>query len=670
MSDQVGRLLAQRYRLEQPIGAGTSAEVYLAFDTELQRRVAAKVLHSRLAADPRFLRRFNEEAEAVASLNHPNILAIHDRGDDDGPFIITEYLAGGSLAEILAAGRTLTVEQVLVVGLETARGLTYAHEAGFAHRDIKPANLLFDDEGRLRISDFGLARALAEVAATELDGSLLGTALYASPEQARGESAGPASDIYSLAVVLTEAVTGSRPFESDTALASLMARINEPLSVPAELGPIREILTAAGQINPDDRPTAEEFGGALVGASRGLTRPGPLPLAATAILVGDADPTIRLGPPSEAPPRDEVPPDAIVIDAGDRPESDETLVGVGAGAAADDAEHVGSGVDGDPPPADVDEPETPGSLYDQDHDDPGHEPHRGLAIALAIFIVAAIAAVGAFIWYQNQTPTHTVPALIGKSESELDDLVGDLGWEVEVVQTRVDDSEPGEIVDQDPDAGASLEEGAVLSVTVSLGATLVELPTDVAGLTLQEAEALLVEMGFVLGDLTRTFDEDTPVDTVLGLGPDVDGVTELPKGSPVGLLVSEGPPPRELPDLVGVTRNEAELKLGELGLVAVVTEDSSTEVPEGVVISMSPEPGSQIEKGAEASIVVSTGQPWTLVPDVSGSSPSDAADELEEVGLVVAGTDGPPNQDVVATDPAAGLPIQLGSEITLITAEE
>ena len=246
MTDQIGRVLGGRYRLLSPLGSGASAQVYLADDVRLRRRVAVKVLHPALADDESFLRRFRAEAQAAAALSHPHLLAVYDWSDDDRPFLVTEYLAGGSLRAMLDAGHRLSPAQALVVGLEAARALDHAHRHGFVHRDIKPANLLFGDDGRLRVADFGLARAIAEAGWTEPTGAVLGTARYASPEQARGEALDGRSDVYSLALVLVEAVTGEVPFTADTTIGTLMARLDRSLDVPAELGPLAPALLGAG----------------------------------------------------------------------------------------------------------------------------------------------------------------------------------------------------------------------------------------------------------------------------------------------------------------------------------------------------------------------------------------------------------------------------------------
>ncbi|MCB0963191.1 MAG: serine/threonine protein kinase, partial [Acidimicrobiales bacterium] len=307
MTAEIGRVLGGRYRLVAPIGMGASAQVYLADDVKLRRRVALKMLHDALAGDAEFLRRFRAEAQAAAALSHPNVMAVYDWSDatthGEAAFIVTEYLPGGSLRALLDGGALLAPSQALGVGLEAARALDYAHRRGFVHRDVKPANLLFGEDQRLRIADFGLARALAEAAWTEPQGAVLGTARYASPEQAKGESLTGKADVYALALVIIESVTGEVPFVADTTLGTLMARVDRPLVVPDELGPLQAVLTEAGRPDPDERIDARTLAKGLLRAAQELPRPAPLPLAgaieAGAAGLVDQDPT-SLGPTAAA----------------------------------------------------------------------------------------------------------------------------------------------------------------------------------------------------------------------------------------------------------------------------------------------------------------------------------------------------------------------------------
>src|SRR5690606_3903074 len=246
-----------------------SAQVYLADDVRLRRQVAVKVLYPALADDETFLRRFRVEAQATASLSHPHLLAVYDwsgEGDGDGPFLVTEYLSGGSLRGMLDAGHRLAPAQALVVGRQAARALDHAHKQGFVHRDIKPANLLFGRDARLRVADFGLARAIAAAGWTET-GAVLGTARYASPVQARGEPVDGRRDVYSLVLVIVEAVTGVVPFSADTTIGTLRARLDRSIEVPDELGPLVPVLTEAGHLYRDRRLDAAGLGAGLVEAA-------------------------------------------------------------------------------------------------------------------------------------------------------------------------------------------------------------------------------------------------------------------------------------------------------------------------------------------------------------------------------------------------------------------
>ncbi len=271
ITDSIGRVLGDRYRLVTALGTGASAHVYLADDVSLHRRVAIKVLHPALAGDTAFLKRFRAEARAVAALNHPNILQVYDWGEEDGvPYLVLEYLAGGSLRQVYDTGVLLSPEQAVQVGIEAAAGLDYAHRRGLVHRDIKPANLLFDADGRLRIADFGLARALAEASWTEPDGAILGTARYSAPEQVEGWVLDGKADVYALALVLYEGVTGESPFIGDTTVATLMARVGTLLPEHEALGPLNDVLVWAAAPEPSERYDASQLTHRLQAVARAL----------------------------------------------------------------------------------------------------------------------------------------------------------------------------------------------------------------------------------------------------------------------------------------------------------------------------------------------------------------------------------------------------------------
>src|ERR1039458_4372378 len=233
ITDAIGRVLGRRYRLVSPLGVGASAQVFLAEDVLLRRHVAVKVLQPALANDKSFLKRFRAEARSAAALNHPHVARVFDWGEDEwGPYLVLEYLSGGSLLDLLEGGTRLSVSQATGVAAQAARGLAYAHARGLVHRDVKPANLLFDDEGRVRVADFGVARALADGAWTE-----------PTAARAQGLFLDGRADVYSLALVTFESLTGYVPFVLDTAMGTLAARIGAPLPGHGALGPLQPILS-------------------------------------------------------------------------------------------------------------------------------------------------------------------------------------------------------------------------------------------------------------------------------------------------------------------------------------------------------------------------------------------------------------------------------------------
>jgi serine/threonine-protein kinase len=630
-TDHVGRVLGGRYRLIAPIGRGASAQVYLADDVTLRRRVAVKLLHDALAGDEAFLRRFRAEAQAAAAMNHPHVLAVYDWGEDPQPYLVTEYLGGGSLRGMLDAGHRLTVSQALLVGLEAARGLDYAHRQGFVHRDIKPANLLFDDEGRLRIADFGIARALAEAAWTEPQGAVLGTARYASPEQARGATLDGRSDVYSLALVLVEAVTGAVPFASDTTLGTLMARVDNDLVVPDECAELVPILQRAGRHEPADRPDGAELAIELMSAAEHLAAPKALPLVGAIAVgrteVGGADTTeVGLLPgDSTGAATASVPP------KGRQRRKARRAAKRNARASARAA---------------------------------GTARRRWPYVLLAVLLVGALGGGAAAIWTASQTPTFPVPSLVGTDIDELPAVVTEAAWVIEHIDGRLNGSQPGEIIGQDPPSGTELEEGGVLRLTVSLGNELTPVPDGLVGTALADATARLESVGLVLGEVTNEFDEDVPAGSVIRVAT---VEPELPRGEAVDLVVSDGPEPRVVPEVAGRSFDEAKAALAAEQLLARQVEEFSESVPKGTVIGTRPGAGAEAARDSTVDVVVSKGPETVSVPNVVGMRVDDATAALEAAGLSVSGVTGNPTRRVTSTDPAAGAVVRKGTSVALST---
>lgn len=645
LHDQIGRVLGGRYRLIAPVGTGASALVFLAEDTRLRRRVAVKVLHQALSEDEAFLRRFRAEARSAAALNHPHILSVYDWGEDDHePYLVTEYLGGGSLRAILDRGHRLSTAQALLVGLEASRALAYAHKRGFIHRDVKPANLLFGEEGRLRIADFGLARALAEAAWTEPAGAMIGTARYSCPEQARGEQVDGRGDVYSLGLVLIEAVTGEVPFAADTTIATLMARLGRPVEVPEQLGPLRPVLSRAGDPDPSRRPDAGELGVELLAAAETLERPAPLPLPGATADVLDLTAAAR--------DRTQLPPAAGAAPVGSAvvlPRA-ATAAGYGAGPPA------GAGaVPGAVLPADAAAATAAGR----------ERRRRWPKVALAILVVLALLVGGLLTYRSVRVVTHQMPRLIGMTRDQAASTVTSKRWKVEILEGREDGSKPGAVIGQSPAEGTKLAEGKLVTLTISIGNTLTPVPTDaVVGVPLDTARKILQDAALVVGTTTPVNNEDIAKGSVISVEPNTP--SELPKGDPVNLIVSDGPAPRKVPAATpGMSYGQAVQALAAVQLKANKVEVFDDRVPAGQVVAFDPASGTEVPRDSTVNVQLSKGP--RLVPDVSRLSVLDAKDVLQKAGYAVAGVDGDPGRTVRGTNPPAGTPAPSGTAVTLIT---
>ena len=630
MADHVGRVLGGRYRLLTPIGTGASAQVFLAEDTTLRRQVAVKVLHPALAEDESFLRRFRAEAQQAAALNHPHVMRVFDWGEsEDGPFLVLEHLAGGSLRDMLDRGNRLSPSQALLVGLEAARALDYAHRRDLVHRDVKPANLVFDEEGRLCIADFGLARALAEAAWTEPAGAILGTARYASPEQAQGLSVDGRADVYSLAIVLVESVTGKVPFAADTTIATLMARVNNQMEAPEEVGPLRPVLEEATRPDPADRLDARGLVAGLEATARALPAPEPLPVV---VRRRPTDETAVL----EAPVRSRPAPPAPVDDA------DVTQLSVPLQGQVDRTGPIETGEDVVLPAA--------------------HRRRRKWPWALLLMLLAVLGAGTAYVIAQAQIPRYPVPSLRGKTVAEARAEVADEEFEIRLAPARFDEEVPDQrILDQDPSPLRELREGDAITVVLSKGPEPRAVP-DLTNLDQPAAEQALRDDGFVPKVVAQP-DEAQPPGRVLTWSPTG---SSLPKGIEVTVTVSSGPAPREIPDVTGKTLEEAAALLAEAGLKAQGAEVFSAEVEKGRVVSTKPVVGKSVARDSTVVVNVSKGPDLVPVPDVLGKSVAEATAILHSAGLQVSGAGGPPRgKAVFLTDPAPGTRVKRDSGVFL-----
>ena len=671
ISDSIGRVLGKRYRLLSALGTGASAHVFLAEDVSLQRHVAVKVLQPGLATDEAFLKRFRAESRSVASLNHPHVLRVFDWGEDtDGPYLVLEYLGGGSLRDLLDRGYLLSHSQAAELGTEVAQGLAYAHVRGLVHRDIKPANLLFDEEGRVRVADFGVARALAEAAWTEPVGAMVGTARYISPEAAEGKHVDGRADVYSLALVLYEAVTGSVPFVTDTTMGTLAARIGQPLPHDPALGPLDDVLARAAAPDVAARLDAAGLAARLGALAAALPTPAPLPLViphleATSPINGFRAPGVS--------------------------ELTETGVAATASATASTTSTSSTAI-GAPlvAGAPVGTKAGPGEIFDAE---PSGGRRRGggggsaggggggtrtrtglrrrtwwIAAAVAVAVIVAGGLVAAFE-AKLFTPSHPTPALINLPLTQARADVAKvhmtlvLGAPVKSITVGA-----GDVVSQSPKAGTILKEGSTVNVVLSGGKPNVSVPS-LANMTCAQAAAALQGAHFQSVCAPGAYNDTIPAGVLdlwsIGSTPNP---STAPYGSTITLVPSLGHSPATVPNIPqNYTFDQAQAALQAVGLTATQTPMSSATVPSGDVISTTPASGAQAPYGSSVAVNVSTGPPTTTVPNVIQDTVTQATTALQDAGLSVSGVSGSPNNTVVGTQPSIGSTVPTGSSVQLFT---
>jgi beta-lactam-binding protein with PASTA domain len=574
-----------RYRVQKRLGSGGMAEVWCAEDSQLGRRVALKLLATRFAADPDFRERFRREASAAAAMQHPNIVSIYDRGEWDGTsYIAMELVDGQTLKQLIQQRGPAGAGAATDLAIEILKALRYAHKRGIVHRDIKPQNVLLDEEGRLKVADFGIAHAGASDM-TET-GAIVGTVQYVSPEQAQGLPVSPRSDLYSVGVVLYELLTGRVPFDGEAPVSIALKQVSEPPVPPSQLRPgippaLESVVMRALEKDPARRfASADEFIGALETARR-------------------------------APARQ------VVMDP------------------------------------------TPGEPWAPVDDERGS---RWWAWLLVLLVLAAAAA-GA--WYLFAGNRVDVPSVVGKSSSQAADILHRRGLEVAFVNRVSADVAPGDVISQDPKAGARAKEGSTVTAIVSAGKGTADVPT-VDGLPTSEAKAAVSAAGF--NPKVRTQYSDTvPKGRVISADPPQG--RNVTRGRTVTLTVSRGRQGIAVPKLTGLTRDDAEAQLTDLGLTAKVTEQESAKDP-GIVLSQDPPPDTTVDKGAAVALTVTKARPQ--VPDVSTGNPplADAQKQLEDLGYKVQVREDPNASPalaglVIRQDPAPGERRSSGATVIL-----
>jgi beta-lactam-binding protein with PASTA domain len=609
----VDRLLDARYAIRHRIARGGMASVYLATDTRLDRRVAVKVMHPGLAEDPDFVARFNREARAAAGLNHPDVVSVYDQGTDDGhPFLVMEYVPGETLRTVLRGrGRFSPAEAVAVMDHVLA-ALGAAHAAGLVHRDVKPENVLVTPDGRVKVADFGLARAAAGSTVTAAGGMLIGTASYLAPEQVNEGVSDARSDVYAAGVLLFELLTGAAPFTGDSPVSVAYRHVNEDVPPPSARGvevpdELDALVLAATARDPQQRP------------------PDARALHAALLRVRD-----RLGLHAAVPvpqPSYAATSDTLVVE---RPAVEHTAVVP-------------------PPPAD----EAPSTAP--------RRRRRRWPYVVALLVIAAVGAAYAGWYFAAGRYTNT-PAVVGLSKTAAEAKLEQAGLHAHWLASVYDDNiATGLVATESPQPGHDLRKGGVVSLALSLGRDHVP---NVKNKTVDEATAALKKAQLQVADQNHQFSDTVKRGRIITTNPKP-GVAVSPHTA-VTLIVSNGPAPITVPTVKGDKVDQATTILQAVGLTVTTTQQFDDKIPAGTVINSDPPGGTTAHKGDHVNLVVSKGPQLFPVPDVVGMKLNDAISALQAAGFKtdVSNFPGGPNR-VLSQSPGASSKQKRGTTVQL-----
>ena len=641
-----GRLLDGRYRVEATLARGGMATVYRALDTRLDRPVALKVMHPELAVDEEFVARFISEARSAARLSHPAVVAVFDQGeDDDAVFLAMEYVEGRTLRGFLRDRGRLSPEHALEMVEPVLAALDAAHTAGIVHRDVKPENVLVADDGRVKVADFGLARALTD-ASTATRGLLLGTVNYISPEQALGEAATPRSDVYSAGVMLYELLTGAPPHTGATDFVIVRRHIEHDVPAPSDSEPavpgvVDDLVRRATAREPAERfADAGEFLAAVRGALAVMDTavPGLEPREAAGVSFAEALTSTGLSAPPGEPERTSVIPHPGAVDhtANRAPGAFRRPPGHKAGQ-----------------PAERRQPK-PRSRW------------RG-PILFALVMLLAVGTAAAAWWYGAGRYTVT-PSLLNVTVAEAEVSAQAAGLSaVQAGEQFSEVVEAGLVVQTDPGPGERILHDGEIELIISKGPERYEVP-DLAGKTREDAEQALAAASIPVGEVAEAYHDEVPAGVVASQS--VAPGELVRRDTPVDLTISLGREPVAIEDFTGRPFVDAERVLGEAGFDVVKQDVPSLTVPAGTVISQEPNTGTGF-RGDQITVQVS----WNIfsaqvqVPNVIGKKAEDAKRELEALGFRVdvrGEFDG--GREVRDQSPRAGELRPSGSTVRLVLA--
>lgn len=656
----IGRVLHDRYRVEAFLARGGMATIYQGADLRLDRTVAIKVMHPSFAADPGFVARFEREARAAARLSSPHAVSVNDQGNDDGvTYLVMEYVPGHTVRDVLRSHGALPPARALAIIDPVLRALAAAHRAGYVHRDVKPENVLISEDGRVKVTDFGLARAIEGSDAGKTQGLLLGTVAYLSPEQVEHDHTGVRSDVYSAGILLFELVTGQVPFSASTPMQVAYRHVHEDVPAPSTVKPgipagIDDLVARATRRRPDDRFEDADAFLSAVRAERAQL-PATEPWA--------PNPTDTLVVPRPSQPAG--------ADSPDGPTDDEDraaavgLLGLGgiaaaaasARRAADDpasaTEQLDVGHDpqlpvpGAPGPQQPDPEESGdtaivtgdgdthatqvGTFTSADQSEDSPRRRRPGALWLGGVAVVSILAILALAF--GPLKQVSVPDVLGKTPTEASAILATANLTLDAQETDFsEDYAKGMIMATNPGPNSSLRTGGTVLAVVSKGPERYDVP-DLGNRTLKKAEELLTATKLVLGTQTEEYDDDVKDGRIVSSDPRA-GESVKPETA-VSVVVSKGPAPVTVPPFEGTNADSAQAALEDLGLKVERRERNSQSVARGLVISTDPKGGATAYRGDTITLVVSQGPPLVTVPNVVGRSESQARSALEAAGFTV-----------------------------------
>lgn len=629
------------------------AEVHLGFDTRLSRVVAIKMLRRDLAQDSIFQARFRREAQSAASLNHPNIVAVYDTGEEiieDAvgrsiavPYIVMEYVEGHTVKDLISDGTAVPINEAVEIVSGVLSALDYSHANHLVHRDIKPGNIMLTSDGKIKVMDFGIARALTDSQATMTQtNAVVGTAQYLSPEQARGETVDARSDLYSTGVVLFELLTGRPPFKGDSAVAVAYQHVEQipptPSSILSDIPDSldRVVLKALAKNREDRYPTAAAMLSDLQRVSRGLdVAAPPADSWATEVL-----PTAgRVGAQTAAT----MPMSAVAPHGGGQATAATSTSLPPVAERADAAEEAS-------------------------------KARKRRTAIIASVVVIALLLIGGSVWALTRRAaapeTVAVPTVVGLSQANAKTQIEAAGfvWELNPEKVASDSVEEGSVASTDPAGGTQAEKGSTVRVTISSGPDSVVLPDNLVGMTPEDARKAIETLGLKWELDSSKVASDTVAEGKVAQTNPSPG-SKVKAGQTIRVYLSSGSDEVEVPDLDGMSQDQARSALKAVGLELGNVTSVDSEKDKDRIVAQDPVTGTKVKKGTTIGVSVSNGKTAQVeIPTVVGTSSEDAQAQLKALGLNVTVEEVAGNQpagQVLSIEPGEGSKVEKNSTVKL-----